>query len=315
MRPHGFYQSLALDALTVFAAALTGYFYRGFTNDLSWWTFLYAVLGFFFLAMCSVFQMLLLRNWERRVFILALEMAAIVGFFYTESWLSLLGIAAAGFLLFLWGEASSRRELKNDLEIRFFRTVRPQLSKLITGIVLMAILLYLPLWDAKKSFFSEETFGALFSWSAGLAQNFYPELTLDASVGEFARSVARLELSNQAEFSGLPSEVKEATLNQAEGLVLKSLEGTFKIALKKSDTMRHAAYGLVIDALAALQEKFRDTFLFIWAAAVFLFLRGFGVVTHVILSFSAAMLYQLFLGMNLIHIAGESRTQEVVEYS
>lgn len=265
--------------------------------------------------MCSVFQMLLLWSWERRVFVMVLEMAALVGFFYSLSWIYLGGVAAIGFFFFMWGEIISHRELKNNLEIKFFKTVRPQLNRLVTGMVLVAVLLYLPQWDAKKSFFSEETFGTVFGWSVGFSKGFYPELTFDKSIGDFAKSVARLELVQQKEFRELPAEGQAITISQAEKLIITSLESTLKITLNPKDTMQATVYRLLTDAFAALNEKFGSRFLFVWAVGVFFFARTFGLIVQLILSLAAATLYQLCLGMNLIHVAGESRTQEIVEYS
>ena len=314
-RPHGHYQSFILDALVVGAAIAVSYFYRGFVNDLAWPSLLHALIALAFFAAVSVIEMLLLRDWDRRIFVICLEIAGFLSFFYDTSYMYLSVIALVLLIFLLWGDIISRRALKNSLEIHFFRTVRPLLNKIITGTLLMAVLLYLPHWDAKRSFFSVETFSSFYDSIARFGMSFYPEIQFRTTVGEFSRSIAKMELISQQAFLDLSDTAKARTLDQAEAVIMNSLGTTFNLALDPAKTMNATIYGLVTDALDASQKKFGNNFLMVWAIVVFFALRSFGVVAQAILALFSAVCYQLLLGLNVIHVAGENRVQEVIEYS
>lgn len=312
-RPRGFYQSLVLDAFTVLSAGSVSYAYsRYLAGSGRLWTVLAAV-GFF--ALFSAFEMLLRKQLWRRIFVLALEIVALLSFFYflSTTLLSVVGVAA--FLFLLWGDVVGHRELDNALEVRFFRATKPLLGKLITALVFMAIVLYLPQWSPEKSFFSEQTFRAFFQSVADVANRFYPEVQFNASFRDLAESIARLNLEQNADFRNLVPSARKEVLAKTTDEIAVSFGKTLGMDIEGGESPSAVFYRFLIGVLRGWQQSFGNAFMAAWAVAVFLIARGFGAIFRIIVSFIIFLVYHALLAVNVIHIVGESRMHEVVEYS
>ncbi len=118
-RPPGRWRALCLDVVAVLSAALFGYlYYRYLTQGLSVW-FLLAALMFFGVA--SVMEVFLAKNGWRSMFVIVLETAASLGFFWRDDPVILGSIAAIMIVMLLWGHFSSRslvRERDRDPVLR-----------------------------------------------------------------------------------------------------------------------------------------------------------------------------------------------------
>jgi hypothetical protein len=313
IRPPGFYFSIALDALTILSAGLFGFFYRGYLQDgmsLLWASF---VLAFF--AVLSVLGMLLTKSFWRRSGVIALSVLGMVAFFRGLPFSLLAAAASAAFGFMLWGEALARAELKNALEIKFFRIVRPQLGKLITAVSLLVTLLYLPQWNASGDFISPEIFARFYGFASGAAMRFYPELTLNSSVEAFARSFAEFQLKDNRVFSELPPTAQEQAVKSAAAEVMLGMSKWAGGEVSPQASFASFAYEFTLKKLKDWQGKFGGQIGFAWGVAIFLILRSAGSVLSPILSGIVFFVYQSLLAVNFIKIVGESRTRETLEYS
>jgi hypothetical protein len=312
-RPPGFWTSIILDAVAVLAAVASSWLYRGFLIGEASVVVLLIAVGVF--SVVSVFQALLARSQSRRILILLLETIALVGFFYDLPLKYLAPVAAGGFLFFFWGEIATEREVENSLEIKFFSAIKPQLNRIITALSLLAVLLYLPQWNAEQSFLSRKTFDGAYVWATNLVHNFYGELRFQGSIGEFAESFVRFQYAGNNTFNQLLPAAQDKIVSDARAQVLSDLEAKAKIQVNESDPANLVAYRYFIQQFNNWKETFGAKFLLAWALIAFLVLRGFGFLFYIVIGFLAYCTYQVLLATNVIKVVGESRMKEAIEYS
>lgn len=316
IRPQGFYKSIVLDALTVAAAAGLGFGYMKYLEgSVSYLVPLGVLVPFLVL---SALACVLAKNLERRLAILALQAIGLVAFFGgTHETRSLAIAGVVLFVLFAWGELAARRELNNGLSIRFFRVVRPQIGKVLTGIILAGILLYLPRWSPETSFFSEDRFRRIFEWVARGLEQVYPEVRLTATVEEFSKSIARADLEKEPGFSNLPLVLQEELVAETAESVLNRLHDGLSRPFDDGASIQVSS--LFYDALKATidrwQQNFGRWFQVVWVIVVFVIARSIGAIAGIAVALVTFVCYEMLLAIDAIHVVSESRAHEVVKYS
>jgi len=307
-----FYKPLIFDALTIISALAFGYLYRQYLDGLTGFSILMAGLGIF--AIFSALQVFFTKNLSRRFFVLLLEAALVLSFFYGYE-LRLLIASAIIFLFFsFWGEISSRRELENGLEIKFFRAVKPVLAKFTTALILVMVILYLPQWSEKGVFLSKDVFQKIFGLSSGFIRNFYPEIDINSGFGKLAENLARSQAEGNPAFKELPLDKKELAIKQAAESFMENLSKQLGTEIRSGDSISEVFYNYINSVVNGWRERFKDAFLAIWIFIVFLVLRSFGVVFYWLISLVSFIFFQILLSFNFMHIMGESRTHEVIEF-
>lgn len=309
----GFYKQLVFDVLTVASAGGVGYIYEGFIGDRFSLAALLALVAAF--AVFSALQLFFTSNFSRRVSVLALETVALFVPFYGATDLKLLAVAAAvTFVLFFFGETTGRRTIENSLEIRFLKSTRPVFAKLTTALILAFIILYAPRVGPDNIFVSRETFRGFFDWAAGLVGSFYPDVRLNSTFSELAEGVARTQLKGDPRFRELTPAVQEQALKQAAVQVSQALGQSLGIEIKPDEPVSETFYDFIAGYLSGLAARYGNLFLVGWGVAIFFVLRGFGTIFYWVTGILAFVIYQILLASGFVHIAGETRTREVVEW-
>lgn len=307
-----FYKPFVFDVLTVASALFLSYTYRQYLNDKSWVAILLAALVIF--AIFSALQVFLTKNLKRRFFVIFLEAVALFGFFYDYN-IRLLAVGAGTALGFIfWGEFLGHSELENGLEIKFFKVVKPVLGKTITAVALMFVVIYMPRWSRGETLISKSNFEGVFDWTAGLANNFYPEVDFSSSFGKLSESLARLELQGNAAFKNLPTTNKELAVKKAAEQVMSNLGKNLGLTVSQEESVSGVFYKFVVKFLNEWRNRLSDWFIIGWAFGVFLIIRGLGTIFYWIVAILSLICYQILLSTGFMHIMGETRTHEVVEY-
>ncbi len=315
IRPAGFYKSIVLDALVVFSALIVSYVYKLYL--LGGTDFLAVTLSIAGFALFSLFETFLQRSSWRRISVLILEIVALLSFFYNLPYKFLTLAALIVFGLLFWGAERSRAELENELEIKFFKVVKPRLSKLTTAMILFAIILYLPGWSPDKSFLPEKIFQNIFNSLSETTKRFYPEIRLNSSLEDFAVSAVESNLNKDSNFLKLDPVGKKKILEQTTDEMTSGLGKIFGIdALKeKKGSLSSVLYKFLLRTFRQWQGNLGNLFLAAWILGMFFILRAFGAIFRLVVAIIAFFVYHVLLALNVIHIRGESQTHEVVEYS
>ena len=309
----GKYKGIALDVLSVVAAVSFSYFYKSFLDHGA--NALLPVACFAVFAVSSVLDTVIMKPFKRRFLVIVLSTVGLLGFFWDKD-PAILGISAAVVLgFFLWGELSSRNELNNTLGIRFFRTAEPLTAKIVTAFVLMLTLLYLPGLSSANVFISEKSFDRLFQWTSGLLQQFYPEVTINTNIEQFAEDLVRYQFESNPAFKALPPTIQEKTIAQGVLEVVANISKRLGTTVSNEQTLSKVTYQFVSTTFKGWLDRFGKWFWIAWIFAVFLVVRTVGFVIAAVISIIAFIVYQLLFAFEIIEIAGESRTHEVVKFT
>ncbi|MEK7507767.1 MAG: hypothetical protein AAB602_01630 [Patescibacteria group bacterium] len=305
------YKPLILDALTIFSALWFGYAYAQFLVGGSGRALLVS-LGIF--SILSTIQIFFTKAFKRRILVIVLQTICVLAPFYGYA-ITFLAAAGGIFMFFtVWGELLAYGELENSMEIRFFKAARLSLKKLTTALVLLMIILYLPQWNEKRAFIPKENFSSLYAWTAGAARSFYPNIDFNSTVISFTRSFARSQLENDKNFTVLSDANKEAMIQQASNQIAANISSSLGATVSPEDAISDVFYNSILKLLANLKDRFKQSFLLIWALAVFLLIRGFGVIFYWIVMPISFILYELLLTSGFIRIVGISKTHEAIDF-
>jgi hypothetical protein len=310
--PAGMWRALGLDAATVLSAALFGYcYYRYLTQGWSVW-FLFAALTFFGVA--SVMQVFLSKNGWRSVFIIILETAAMLGFFWRDD-ATVLGIIAAIMIVMLaWGHMSARTLVQNGIEVPFFGASGDMLGKFTTAALLFMILAYVPQIGSNALIVSQQSFRTFFDWTSGLVNSFYPELSLNGSFGDFAQSVSKMELANNPSFQSLNDAQQSIALQQATTQFTQNFLGDASGTVATSSPASDAFYNVLNGVLSAWQSQSSGWFDVGWVTVLFIGLRTLGILFVWFAQFICLVFYELLLASGFMKISEEPHSREVIGY-
>jgi len=254
------------------------------------------------------------QSFGRRVFVVAITVVALHVLFYNLPLQSILFSALTAFLFFFWGEYTARRELKNNVKIRFFKISNAYTAKFITGLVLSGILLYVPIWSNDNLFISKPAYETLFEWTKSISEGIFPAVDFSGSFEELATGIIREQAARDPRFSMLSELDRKERLKESVDKFLDSLSQRFGIQVEKQENAREATYRLVTDALRKLRETYGALFIIGWALFIFLLVRGLGSVFLWLVTLASFITYEILLAANFIRVVNVNAYQEIIEY-
>ncbi|MEK7195317.1 MAG: hypothetical protein AAB655_01335 [Patescibacteria group bacterium] len=308
----GLYKSVIFDALTVLSAAAVSFLYRGYIAD--GYSFWFLSGGLVLFAAFSVIQSLLTKSPGRRFLVILLKTIALLSFFYYYDTLLLVATGVAVFVFLLWGESTASSELENTLEIKFFKTAGIILRKITTALVLLFVGLYLPLWMQSNTLIPQDNFLTFFNWTANFVTTVYPEINLNSTFGKFTENIAVFILSDNQTFKDLPPQGRQAAIAQTAKQIADGFSKSVGANISPDEPVSDFVYRYTTKSLADWRSRFDNLFIAVWALVVFIFIRGFGFLFYSIAAVVSFLLYQILLSTGFIHLIGESRTHEIVEF-
>jgi len=306
---------LAFEALAVIFALVFGYYYREFLHQNAW-----SPVVFTFFGLYMVFSGLLTfisHHFLRRLGLAALESLAFsAAFFFNRPISTLFLVWAIVFISLLWGISRAREDIATNVKIKFFHGFRLHINKLVTGLTLAVLILYLPQWNASNIFFSQGTVEKTFVPISGILSKLYPEIKISptSTVEGVAESVALSKLEQNQIFKSLSESARRAAVQEAVSSVLSSLQQSFGEGVNKNDSLPTALYKAIISGLMGWKDKLGNGFILVWAIIVFFLIRSLGAVTSWISLILAYLLYQLLLIAKILRIGEEHRTIETLEF-
>ncbi|MEK7608371.1 MAG: hypothetical protein AAB495_02235 [Patescibacteria group bacterium] len=311
--PPGYYKGIALDIVAVLVALFSGYLLRLFIGYRQF--FLPFLGGVLLLLVISFFGTLLIEGWKRRAFVHLLQATAFVSWFYGEPMKFVLPALGVLFFFLLWGSGRGRSEISNIIEFKFIRIARPVMTKLVSGIALAGVLLSLPSFTSEMLFVSQDKFESTYDSIAKVGNTLYDRINFSSTLGDLVRGIARTQLSQNPLFSAFSPDLQDQVIERSMSQLLDGAGKTIGVPLSSQMSVGEALYTYIISLLQKWKEKLGPTFIAIWAAAVFLAARSIGIFFAWFALLIAYLIYELLSAFNIIHITGESRTREVVEFS
>lgn len=310
--PAGLIKSIVLDAVIVVLSLVSGFLLSSYlAGGTGFWTL---IVGIGVFMAVSVLGTLLTKDPWHRAGVIGLESL----FFLLPFWgapFDLLSICFGIMVVFLlWGEYLSREDASNSVEIRFFHVIKRPLSKILSAVAMVGVILYIPVWNKNPSFISEATFDSIYSVSTKVMGGLYPEFKFSSDIGTFAKSVAQNQLEKTMNFNLLPAAIKNQALNDLSQKILDSLGNTFGFKLDAKNTFGETIFAFLNKSLSDLRLKFGTTFLTIWGIAVFLFVRSLATLLGYVISFVSFLLYHSLIAFGIVRVRTENKPHEVVEF-
>lgn len=311
-KPKSFYYSIGLDSLSVASALGFGFSYALFLKTGALTPFLGSALALF---MCASLEIFLIKNFWRRMLIFALQAIAIASFFVQTGFWPIFAAAVTFMIFSLWGEISSQAEIRNNLEVRFFKTAKPRFGKIVDALALVMILFYFPTWSINSGFISKETFKAVFDSSSGLMRSISPDITFTSTVADFSESVARYQVKDNSAFLNLSAPARQAAIKQIGEQITERIGLFAGTKISGSETVSGALYGIILKTLMEWWAKLGNWYVFAWMIAAFLLLRSIGSLFSWFAAPLSFVAYQLLLGLNIVQVRGEEAIRETAEFS
>jgi hypothetical protein len=309
----GFWRSIILDVASIGSAFFFGYAYLKYLMaGLSPW---YVLGAFLFFSACSVAQVFLAQKSSRRVLVILGEAVALMVFFVVyDPWQILVPTGGAVFLILLWGYLTSRSEVRNSLEVQFFRATKGVVGKLTTAVLLLMVLLYAPQAQGQGAFIPQSDFRTFYNWASGFFSNFYPGIPFSGSFGDLSQSFAQKELDSNPTFKDLSLSAQNAAMAQAIAQISGSIANTTGVAPSPTEPTSDVIYRAIIATLDYWRSKLQNQFIIAWAIIIFLAVRTIGIVFVWAAQFVSLIVYEVLLAAGFMHIAEVTETKEVVEY-
>ncbi len=280
---------------------------------------MWLLLGtFLFFAAMFALEVFLTERASRAVLVALLEAIGVVGFFWRIDWRVIAITGAIVFVFLVWGHFSGRSRIDNSIEIPFFGATGAALGKFTTGALIFMILIYVPKVGGNPLVISPQSFGTFFDWAAGVVNDFYPNVSLHGTFGNFSESIAQMELANNPNFQNLSPGAKSAAVaeqsKQFEAAFLGNTSSTAVGAapITASSSASDAFYNVLQGMMNAWKSEAGGWFVVGWIAVVFIALRSVGVVFNWIAQFVTLMFYELLLATGFMKIHEEEHIREVI---
>lgn len=311
--PPGFWRAFVLDCLSVASAASFGYSYFLYlTAGLSAWYIVSTLITF---GVLSVLQAFLAKQVTRRILVIVAETLAMsIVFVFYDAPIVVFVAGVVTFVTLLWGFLSSRSEINNEVEVRFFKASRGVLGRVTTAALLFLLIVYAPLAQGQGIFIQRESFRTLFSWSTEFLSGVYPSVYLKGTFQNFAEKFARAELEHNPEFANLPAAGQNAAVEQAVASISAGVEQATGVKPVPDEPVSDVAYAYVVSTLTNWKKQFQDQFLVAWVVVLFLVLRTVGFLFVWLMQFIALAVYEILLAAKFMRIEGVPQTKETIRY-
>ena len=311
--PAGFYKQLGFDVVTVITALWFGFAYQRYVIGALSLPVLLSVLLFF--TIFSGLQVFMPQSIKRRLLVILLEVIAILAFFMNSLTGQIFTLLIPLLLVFfIWGEISARRALKNNLRIRYFPTAQKQLSKTMTGLTLVVVIIFIPHLDIEKIFVPHGAYNAFFNLLANTTKRVYPEIDLRLSVNEVSKDIAELKLTGTEGFKNLSFEEKEVIIGRASTELVNQVNNALDINIKSTQPVSDLFFALITTTLEDWRNRLGNVFLVGWGIIFFFIARSVSIVIGWLGAFFGYLLFQFLQSVNYVHAIGENSMQEVVGY-
>lgn len=286
----------------VLIALIFGFVFVGFNIGKSLFLLPIAMaVGFVFLALFLI-QCLIITTFLEALAVVIIESAVIVApVLLTGNFNYAVYIGFVLLLFFLsWGYYSGQRELKNNINIQFFRLRKPVLRKAIIGMTLFSVLVYISFIDIEKLMISKNVFEYFVRPIEYSGRIFLSNFSANMTVGEFLTSLAEKNLS--------PEEKNLVVVNT----VAKLTEWT-KFNISAQHRLGDTIYQVINFQLRHLPANRETPVLIGIGAVLFLFVTGFGLLFSWIIGLISYGLYQLLLTYGFIIITYQNKQMEVLK--
>jgi hypothetical protein len=297
---------ISLGVASAISALLFGFLFKSFINSGSLFLFILTMLaGLAFLAIFHIHS-LLINNFWSSVAIIAIDAVLILGVFGASLSIAMLiaGLGVIGMLIAAYYGA--QLELKNNLDIRFFKIADYTMRRASSALAIFAIVTYLSLLNLQDPAEARRALAIAIKPTEPITAAYVPGYTINDSLIEVSRKIMPPEVrvaspESQAEF-----------IRQSSNRLAQAIGASTKTDVKTTDTTLDIAYKATIAKLLKLQPFVQTLILVGFGLVVFFLLKFLLIFVNWIAAILAFGIYQLLYSSNFFKVEVESRAKKVI---
>ncbi len=296
------------------SAFASGYFFARTMEGLSGESLNFLVAcGVFFSVSSVIFFISTYRFFKFTT--VALETAVFLGGYAILIAVSpslLLSTAAVIFIFTFFGNMVVEQDIENRLSVSFFAASRRKIGWMLTGYLLGGIMIASPLWSTSPLPIPENQFHALYGGAVKVAAVVTPQIQFNATVKDFAESIAKKELSGDPRFAMLPPDVQDKAVQDASVAMIAQAQKNLNLELSPQESVADVFYAYLKRVAASWKASFGSAFTLVSGLTLFILLRGIGVIMVGVSALIAMLLMELLVALGAISVIGEPATKERV---
>lgn len=220
------------------------------------------------------------------------------------------------FLIFVWANYAGRQELKNMLEIKFWRIGKKTIPKAIVALAVFIGFVYAGIISSETEgfFISRATFEKIVSPIAQneLIQKLLPGLDLSLSTGELIQNLATNQVEQNSQFNLLSQSDKSQLINESIEDLKNELSSFTGAPLNTKVTALDELYNMIAAKFSALSPSVASVIPMVVAALIFLIIVGLSFPIRLLVSALAFLVYEICLALGFSVIMMEGRSREII---
>lgn len=301
-----FVKTASIAICSVGTALLFSFLLKNFINSGALLSLVFLILGTVLFLAVFFLQSLLLNNFSINLGIAIVDGVLMIGVFFNS--ISILILAAGIFVIgsMLTAYYAAQLELKNNLDIRFFK-IGNNLTRIVSsGLAIFGIIVYLSLLNLKDPAEAKKALSVVIKPSEPITAAYIPGFTIDHSLTEVAAKL-------------LPAELKLAPLSQKQAFIQASAErlsgtigGFLKVPVRVSDSLVDIFYKATVAKFLQFSSLVQTLILIGVGLLSFFFIKFFLFFINwiaIILAFGG---YQLLWGAQFFKVKMESKTKKTI---
>jgi hypothetical protein len=310
-----FYKSLIFDFLEILSAICFIYFCLNYLNNKSnFWAFLSFLVLFLILI---VINSALNNNWTKRILVIFLETIGIFYFLFNIFNFKTILFLGLVFIVFrLWGEIQTNLEMKNSVEIKFFRSTKPVFFKSVSAIILILVSFYIVNISGVESFLPHDFFDILWKNVAIIYNRLYPDININSSINDFSKSIVLYKFKKNPDFKNLFLDEQEKVIQNGISEFNKQISNFLgKEKIDFNQEFKKTIYEFIFNVISNYYNNFQIYFVIFWGLIIFLILKSIFFALKPIFNIFLFIIFHSLIIFNIIQIYGETTTREVLSFS
>ncbi|MFA6135837.1 MAG: hypothetical protein WC705_00510 [Candidatus Paceibacterota bacterium] len=306
-----YWKASLLGLFTCVSALAFGFFLKkvlfGLSNNMTGDSFFLLIFLLIFLSFFSVTSLFVSRNsFMTLIAFLSAVFIFVVFLPDLNQRIAIAGLILAGFLMV--SVIMGRNEIDGCLKIKFFRIVKPIMSRVIIGIAIFSSFLVYnsfltrPL-DNNNPFLPQNVFESSFRGISGIIGKFLGDVDFSLSLNEITA-----KLVDQS----IPPAIKNDLIKKSTDAYQKQFSSMLGINLDPNIKLSLAIYQGIINKFNSLGGSSKSSVLTVLAVLLFLAVQAVSPLIRIVASFFGLVIYQVLLAIGFGAVVFENRSKETI---
>lgn len=299
-------KTISIAVASAISALIFGLVFKGFIGAGTLLSLVFLLLAIIVFQAVFLIQSLLINNFLVNLGIVAFDSVLIMAVFFNQlSFLMLFaGLSIIGFLIVAYYNA--QLELKNNLEVRFFKISNHVMRYASSALAIFAIISYLSLLNLEDPASARRALAIAVKPSEPIIAAYIPGYKATDSLVQIAAKIMPpdVKISSQA--------VQNNFIEQSSIRLSQVIGGYINSPVSPRDNTLDIAYKATVAKLLKFSPTVQGLILFGAGILIFFVVKVFLIVVNWAATFLAFGIYQLLWGSGFFKIEMQSKTKKVI---